>query len=84
MTYIKRLLTICRFQAFDMYTDGHFIMNLRLDVCLEALQVPNCNVSVDVLKNYYLPKKLCKWDAQFTTPGNFICCLQHKSIFSYT
>lgn len=84
MTYIKRLLTICRFQAFDMYTDGHFIMNLRLDVCLEALQVPNCNVSVDVLKNYYLPKKLCKWDAQFTIPGNFICCLQHKSNFSYT
>ena len=59
-----------RFQAFDMYTDGYFIMNLRLDVCLEALEVPSCNVSINVLKNYYLPKKECRWDAPFSISGN--------------
>ena len=47
-------------------------MNLKLEVCLEAMEVPNCNKSIIVLDNYYLPKKECRWDAPFTIPGKTI------------
>lgn len=52
-----------------MYTEGFFLMDLKLEVCLEASQVSSCGLSVDILQNFYLPKKTCVWNAPFITPG---------------
>ena len=60
-----------RFKAVDLYTEGYFLMDLHLDVCLEASQVPSCALSVEVLKNFYLPKKQCAWNAPFKIPGQW-------------
>ncbi|XP_062581277.1 uncharacterized protein LOC134243073, partial [Saccostrea cucullata] len=57
------------FSVFDLYTKGYFIVNLNLEVCLEAAKVPFCEVAIQPLRGYYLPKKICEWNAPFSIKG---------------
>eukprot|EP00105_Crassostrea_gigas_P044578 XP_019928726.1 PREDICTED: uncharacterized protein LOC105342845 [Crassostrea gigas] len=57
------------FSVFDLHYEGYYIMNLNLEVCLEAAKVPLCEAAIQPLKDFYLPKKLCQWDAPFSIQG---------------
>lgn len=54
---------------FDLHTEGFFIVNLKLEVCLEAAKVPLCEAAIQPLKDFYLPKKVCQWNAPFSVEG---------------
>lgn len=62
----------CRFTLYDLYIEGYFLIDLVVEVCLEASDVDNCDISIVVLKNYYLPKQNCSGDPDFATPGSYI------------
>lgn len=61
----------CRFTLYDLYIEGYFLIDLVVEVCLEASDVDNCDISIVVLKNYYLPKQNCSGDPGFATPGSY-------------
>lgn len=61
----------CRFTLYDLYIEGYFLIDVVVEVCLEASDVDNCDISIVVLKNYYLPKQNCSGDLGFATPGSY-------------
>uniref|UniRef100_K1PRD9 Uncharacterized protein n=1 Tax=Magallana gigas TaxID=29159 RepID=K1PRD9_MAGGI len=63
------LFGVVRIIVFDLHYEGYYIMNLNLEVCLEAAKVPLCEAAIQPLKDFYLPKKLCQWDAPFSIQG---------------
>ena len=67
------MMALCfRFTLYDLYTEGFFLIDLLVEVCLEATNVENCDLSIVVLKNFYLPKQNCSGDPGFATPGMYI------------
>ena len=67
------MMALCfRFTLYDLYTEGFFLIDLMVEVCLEATNVENCDLSIVVLKNFYLPKQNCSGDPGFATPGTYI------------
>ena len=63
------LILFSRFSVFDLHSEGYYIVNLKLEVCLDATKVPVCEAAIQPLKNFYLPKKVCQWDAPFSIQG---------------
>ncbi|XP_078336898.1 uncharacterized protein LOC144626513 [Crassostrea virginica] len=52
-----------------MAVERQFKVSLVLKVCFEAKNDSQCILSLDVLKDTLLPKSICDWVADFSTPN---------------
>ena len=57
--------------VYDLLSEGSYLVDLTLSTCLDAdVSVP-CYQSVDVFKDYKLPKPLCEWNNHFPIKGRY-------------
>lgn len=63
------LLCFFRYTIEDMPVERQFKVSLVLKVCFEATDDSKCILSLDVLKDTLLPKSICDWVADFSTPS---------------
>ena len=56
-----------RYSVEDLSTEQKYLVNLDIQICLEANKP--CVVDVSVFKNTKLPKKPCEWTTGFLNEG---------------
>ena len=56
-----------RYSVEDLSTEQKYLVNLNIQICLEANKP--CVVDVPVFKNTKLPKKPCQWMTGFLNEG---------------
>ena len=73
------LMFLCfRLTVNDLLSEGSYLVDLTLSTCLDAdVSIP-CYQSVDVFKDYKLPKPLCEWNNHFPIKGRYL--LSKRSI----
>lgn len=65
--------------------ERQFKVSLVLKVCFEATDDSKCILSLDVLKDTLLPKSICDWVADFSTPSkqHFYVIAFYKASFYF-
>lgn len=64
-------LSFISYTIEDMAVERQFKVSLVLKVCFEAKNDSQCILSLDVLKDTLLPKSICDWVADFSTPSKY-------------
>ncbi|KAK3102203.1 hypothetical protein FSP39_009587 [Pinctada imbricata] len=61
-----------KFSILDLTTQGYYLTNMELKVCLAAdtENIP-CDVIIPLLTNYKLPKRSCDWNTQIMDGSTF-------------
>ena len=62
------LIISYRYSLFDFKDEDMYMMNLTFNFCLET--GGDCNISISVLNNVKMPKKVCHWMADYKVKGN--------------
>lgn len=64
-----------RYSMEDLTTEQKYLVNLNIQICLEANKP--CLIDVPVFKNTKLPKKPCEWRTEFLNDGKLYLILSN-------